>query len=233
MHPQRYAYFRETIDRCIICVKMNTLRGVIERITYHNEENGYTVAKLTPESGQRGQGATNQSGSFARAHEIPIIGNMAGINVGESVELQGKWTLHAEYGRQFQVERMRTVLPATIAGIEKYLGSGLIKGVGPVTAQRIVRHFGIETLDVIETTPQRLIEVPGVGQKRVKMIIYAWAEQQAIKEVMIFLQSHEVSTGLATKIYKYYGDEAIGTVQKDPYRLARDIFGIGFLTADN
>jgi len=208
---------------------MNTLRGVIERITYHNEENGYTVAKLTPEGGQ---GPMGNSGSFTRAYEIPIIGNMAGVNVGESVELQGKWTLHAEYGRQFQVERMRTVLPATIAGIEKYLGSGLIKGVGPVTAQRIVRHFGLETLNVIETTPQRLAEVPGVGQKRVKMIIHAWSEQRAIKEVMIFLQGHEVSTGLATKIYKYYGDDAIDIVQQDPYRLARDIFGIGFLTAD-
>jgi len=208
---------------------MNTLRGVIERITFHNEENGYTVAKLTPESGQ---GAMGNSDSFGRAYEIPIIGNMAGVNVGESVELQGKWTLHAEYGRQFQVERMRTVLPATVAGLEKYLGSGLIKGVGPVTAQRIVRHFGMDTLDVIEETPRRLAEVPGVGKKRVEMIIYAWAEQRAIKEVMLFLQSHEVSTSLATKIYKYYGDEAIGVVQQDPYRLARDIFGIGFLTAD-
>ncbi len=137
---------------------MDMLRGVIERITYHNEENGYTVAKLIPESGPRNL--------FGLAHEVAIVGNMAGINVGESVELGGQWTIHAEYGKQFQVEQMRSVLPATVAGIEKYLGSGLIKGVGPVTAKRIVRHFGEDTLNIIEQTPERLAEVPGVGQKR-------------------------------------------------------------------
>jgi exodeoxyribonuclease V alpha subunit len=157
---------------------------------------------------------------------------MMGVNVGESVELSGRWTVHAEYGRQFQVEQMRTVLPATVAGMEKYLGSGLIKGVGPEMAKRIVRHFGVETLEVIEQQPQRLIEVPGIGTKRHQQIIAAWSEQQAIKEVMLFLQSHGVTTSLATKIYKYYGDESIGIVRSDPYRLARDIYGIGFLTAD-
>ncbi|MEZ4859864.1 MAG: AAA family ATPase [Caldilineaceae bacterium] len=203
---------------------MDSLRGVIERITYHNEENGYTVAKLTPE---------RAVALFARhEREYTVIGNMVGIHVGESVELTGRWTVHPEYGRQFAIEQMRTVLPATVAGIEKYLGSGLIKGVGPVTAKRIVRHFGVETLDVIEETPDRLNEVPGVGRKRTKLIIAAWQEQRAIKEVMIFLQSHGVSTSLATKIYKFYGDEAIATVRNDPYRLARDIYGIGFLTAD-
>jgi exodeoxyribonuclease V alpha subunit len=203
---------------------METLRGVVERITYHNEETGYTVAKLMPERSGRGL--------FGAAREIPIVGNMAGINVGESVELTGRWTLHAEYGKQFAVETLRTVLPATVAGIEKYLGSGLIKGVGPVTAKRITKHFGIETLEIIETDAGRLIEVPGVGQKRVGMIAQAWQEQKAIKEVMLFLQSHGVTTSLATKIYKFYGDEAISVVKNDPYRLARDIFGIGFLTAD-
>jgi exodeoxyribonuclease V alpha subunit len=203
---------------------METLRGVVERITYHNEETGYTVAKLMPERSGRGL--------FGAAREIPIVGNMAGVNVGESVELTGRWTLHAEYGKQFSVETLRTVLPATVAGIEKYLGSGLIKGVGPVTAKRITKHFGIETLEIIESDAGRLIEVPGVGQKRVGMIAQAWQEQKAIKEVMLFLQSHGVTTSLATKIYKFYGDEAIAVVQNDPYRLARDIFGIGFLTAD-
>jgi exodeoxyribonuclease V alpha subunit len=203
---------------------MDTLRGVIERITYHNEETGYTVAKLMPERSPRGL--------FGPAREIPIVGNMAGVNVGESVELTGRWTLHAEYGKQFAVETLRAILPATIAGIEKYLGSGLIKGVGPVTAKRITKHFGLETLDIIESAPARLIEAPGVGQKRVALIAQAWQEQKAIKEVMIFLQSHGVTTSLATKIYKFYGDEAIAIVQQDPYRLARDIFGIGFLTAD-
>jgi len=203
---------------------MDTLRGVVERITYHNEENGYTVAKLLPERGPRHM--------FGHDREVAIIGNMAGINVGESVELTGRWTVHAEYGKQFTVETMRTVLPATVAGIEKYLGSGLIKGVGPVTAKRIVKQFGPETLEIIEHAAERLNEVPGVGRKRVGLIMSAWLEQKAIKEVMLFLQSHSVSTSLATKIYKFYGDASIATVQQDPYRLARDIYGIGFLTAD-
>ena len=203
---------------------MDTLRGVIERITYHNEENGYTVAKLTPERVGRTL--------FGAEREVVIVGNMLGLNVGESVELTGRWTVHGDYGRQFQVETFRPVLPATIAGLEKYLGSGLIKGVGPVTAQRIVRQFGLDTLTVIEENPERLAETPGVGPKRVDMISKAWAEQHAIKEVMLFLQSNGVSTSLATKIYKTYGDDAIAIVRADPYRLARDIFGIGFLTAD-
>jgi exodeoxyribonuclease V alpha subunit len=203
---------------------METLRGVVERITYHNEENGYTVAKLAPE--RRPRHLPNWQ------KEIPIVGNMAGIVVGESVELGGQWTMHPEYGRQFTVTSMRSVLPATVAGIEKYLGSGLIKGVGPVTAKRIVKHFGAETLEIIDSEPDRLIEVPGVGGKRVEMIGRAWAEQRAIKEVMIFLQSHGVSTSLATKIYKRYGDDAIAVVQGNPYQLAEDIYGIGFVTAD-
>jgi exodeoxyribonuclease V alpha subunit len=196
---------------------MDRLRGTIERITYHNEENGYTVAQLLPER---------------QALLVTVVGNMLGINVGESVELSGAWTAHPQYGRQFKAEQVRSVLPATIAGIERYLGSGLIKGVGPVTARRIVRKFGLDTLKVIEQEPKRLHEVLGVGPKRVKIIIHAWAEQQKIKEVMLFLQSHNVSTGLAVKIYKQYGDDALGIVQSDPYRLARDIYGIGFITAD-
>ncbi|MEZ4640570.1 MAG: AAA family ATPase [Caldilineaceae bacterium] len=203
---------------------METLRGVVERITYHNEENGYTVAKLAPEHRPRHLPAWQQ--------EIAIVGNMMGIVVGESVELSGQWTVHPDYGKQFTVEQMRSVLPATVAGIEKYLGSGLIKGVGPVTAKRIVAHFGMETLDVIDTNVARLIEVPGVGRKRVQLITRAWAEQRAIKEVMIFLQGHGVTTSLATKIYKRYGDDAINIVQDNPYQLAPDIYGIGFLTAD-
>ncbi|MCO6453583.1 MAG: ATP-dependent RecD-like DNA helicase [Caldilineales bacterium] len=195
---------------------MQTLTGVIERITYHNEENGYTVARLTPERG---------------AQET-VVGNMLGINVGESVELRGVWTSHTQYGRQFKVEDFKTVLPATAVGIEKYLGSGLIKGIGPVTAKRIVRRFGPDTLRVIDEDPDRLSEALGVGKKRVAMVKSAWEEQRQIKEVMIFLQSHGVSTGLAVKIYKHYGDAAVGVLKTDPYRLQRDIYGIGFLTAD-
>ena len=203
---------------------MDTLRGVVERITFHSEDTGYTVAKLTPE--------LHAQELFGQVREITLVGNMAALNVGEFVEVRGEWKLHADYGRQFAVEHMHSVLPATVAGIEKYLGSGLIRGVGPVTAKRIVKHFGQDTLDVIEQTPERMAEVPGVGRKRTQMIMQAWAEQRAIKEVMLFLQSNGVSTSLATKIYKFYGDDAIGIVQTDPYRLAQDIYGIGFLTAD-
>ncbi|NOZ49836.1 MAG: ATP-dependent RecD-like DNA helicase [Chloroflexi bacterium] len=193
-----------------------TLSGVIERITYHNEENGYTIARLQDETGRL----------------VTVVGKMVGISVGSAVELRGNWRQHPQYGQQFKTESFKTTLPATITGIEKYLGSGLIKGVGPVTAKRIVRRFGLDTLRLIDEEPERLIETPGVGRKRVEMIKQAWAEQRDIKDLMIFLQGHGVSTNLAVKIYKYYGDAAIGVLQADPYRLQRDIFGIGFLTAD-
>ena len=202
----------------------DVLRGVVERITFHSEETGYTVAKLAPEQ--------RPSHLPPWQTEVALVGTMLGVTVGESVEVRGRWTMHAEYGKQFNVETMRSVLPATVAGMEKYLGSGLVKGVGPVTAKRIVGHFGETTLDVIDGAVERLIEVPGVGKKRVSLIRHAWAEQRAIKEVMIFLQGNGVSTSLATKIYKHYGDESIAIVQADPYRLAQDIYGIGFLTAD-
>jgi exodeoxyribonuclease V alpha subunit len=203
---------------------MDTLRGVIERITFHNEENGYTVAKLSPEFAYHA--------AIGAEREVAIIGNMLGVHVGASVELSGRWTVHPDYGKQFAVEQMKQVLPATIAGMEKYLGSGLIRGVGPKTAKRIVAYFGVDTLTVIEETPDRLVEVPGVGRHRTQVIQQAWAEQRAIKEVMLFLQSYGVSTSLATKIYKEYGDDAVAVVKSNPYRLARDIYGIGFLTAD-
>jgi exodeoxyribonuclease V alpha subunit len=194
-----------------------TLIGTVERITYYNEENGYTVAQVTPEG---------------RAYTVTVVGSLLDVSPGESLRLHGGWASHARYGRQFQVERYETVLPATAAGIEKYLGSGLIKGIGPVTARRIVRHFKLDTLRVIEEEPQRLREVLGIGKKRAILIEEAWEEQKAIKEVMIFLQGHNVSTSHAVKIYKTYGDASIDVVRSDPYRLARDIHGIGFLTAD-
>ncbi|MXZ23209.1 MAG: AAA family ATPase [Caldilineaceae bacterium SB0665_bin_25] len=200
------------------------LRGVIERVTFHNEENGFTVARLAPEN------YTSRLPHWQK--EAPVVGTMVGVAVGEAVELRGRWETHPQYGKQFAVSEMRSVLPATVAGIEKYLGSGLIKGVGPVTAKRIVAHFGAETLEVIDNDPQRLSQVGGVGRKRVSMIVAGWVEKKAIKEVMIFLRGHGVSGGLAARIYKRYGDSAVETVQRNPYRLSEDIFGIGFLTAD-
>ncbi len=196
---------------------METLTGVVERITYHNEETGYTVARVTPEG---------------KDYLVTVVGPMMGVNVGETVRFRGLWTVHPQYGRQFKAEQVETIMPATLAGIEKYLGSGLIKGIGPVTAKRIVRKFGLDTLRVIDEEPDRLLEVLGVGPKRLALIKAAWEEQRHIKEVMVFLQGHGVSTGLAVKIFKQYGNEAIHVLQTDPYRLAREVRGIGFITAD-
>jgi exodeoxyribonuclease V alpha subunit len=152
--------------------------------------------------------------------------------VGESLRLRGRWTSHPKYGRQFEVHSYTTVLPATTQGIQRYLGSGLIKGIGPVMAERMVAHFGVDIMHIIEDEPGRLIEVDGLGPKRTAMITAAWAEQKAIKEVMVFLQEVGVSTSLAVRIYKKYGDEAISVVRDEPYRLAADVWGIGFKTAD-
>lgn len=196
---------------------LQPLVGVIERITFYNEENGYTVARFVPEG---------------KSYTVTVIGNMMGASVGESLSLQGIWTNHPAHGRQFEIKKFSIQLPATVEGIRKYLGSGLIKGVGPVTAKRIVDFFGVDTLDVIEKDIDRLHEVGGVGAKRIEIIQKGWAEQKQIKEVMMFLSSHGVSTALAVKIYKQYGDGALNILKNEPYRLARDIFGIGFLTAD-
>jgi exodeoxyribonuclease V alpha subunit len=193
------------------------LEGTLDRITFHSEATGYTVARLVP----RG-----------KDHVVTIVGAIAGVSVGASLKLWGQWTTHAQYGRQFAVEDYVEQLPATIEGIRKYLGSGLIRGVGPVTADRIVDHFALETLEIIEHAPGRLHEVPGVGEMRVRQIIHAWQEQQQIKEIMLFLQAHGIATGLAVRIFKHYGTQAIGVVRDDPYRMAREVFGIGFKTAD-
>lgn len=193
------------------------LEGVLERITYANEENGYTVARVD----------TGRGGDL-----LTVVGSLLGAQVGESLRMEGRWGSHPQYGRQFTVENYTTVLPATIQGIRRYLGSGLIKGIGPRIAERIVDHFGTDTLDVIEQEPKRLIEVPGLGPKRTKMIGAAWEEQKAIKEVMVFLQGVGVSTSIAVRIYKKYEDASISVVKNQPYRLAADVWGIGFLTAD-
>ncbi|GAA1373130.1 ATP-dependent RecD-like DNA helicase [Catellatospora chokoriensis] len=194
------------------------LEAVLERITYANEETGYTIARV----------ATEKSGSDL----LTVVGALLGAQPGESLRLTGRWGSHPRYGRQFEVWNYTTVLPATIVGIERYLGSGLVKGIGPKLAERIVAHFGVDTLRVIEEEPQRLIEVPKLGPKRTKLIAAAWLEQQAIKEVMIFLQGVGVTTSLAVRIYKQYGDGSITVVREEPYRLAADVWGIGFRTAD-
>ncbi len=197
-------------------MELQRLQGVVERLTYVTED-GYTVLRLK---------------APGHADLVTVVGHLPDLSPGESLKLEGRWVRHAQYGRQFQAERCEQVLPATVEGLRRYLGSGLIKGVGPVTAARIVKRFGLDTLRVLEEEPQRLREALGVGPKRAQLIARAWEDQKAIKEVMLFLQSHGVTTGLAVKIYKTYGDEALEIVQRDPYRLARDIWGVGFKTAD-
>ncbi|GGN48785.1 ATP-dependent RecD-like DNA helicase [Streptomyces kronopolitis] len=199
-------------------VNAAVVEGVLERITYANEESGYTVARV-----DTGRGAGDL---------LTVVGALLGAQPGESLRMEGRWGSHPQYGKQFTVDNYTTVLPATIQGIRRYLGSGLIKGIGPRIADRIVEHFGTDTLDVIETEPARLVEVPGLGPKRTKLIGAAWEEQKAIKEVMVFLQGVGVSTSIAVRIYKKYGDASISVVRNEPYRLAADVWGIGFLTAD-
>ena len=163
---------------------------------------------------------------------VTVVGSLLGARPGEALRLRGRWGSHPQYGRQFVVEDFSTVLPATVQGVRRYLGSGLIKGIGPKLADGIVDHFGVAALEVIETAPQRLVEVPGLGPKRTRLITAAWEEQKAIKEVMVFLQGIGVSTSLAVRIFKRYADASIGVVRTEPYRLAADVWGIGFKTAD-
>jgi len=193
------------------------LQGQLERITYHNEENHYTIARLKVKG---------------RRDLVTIVGCLVSSTPGEVLRLKGDWDSHPKYGEQFKVVSYETVTPATVKGIERYLGSGLIKGIGPVMAKRLVNKFGLETLEIIENRVERLKEVEGIGEKRIDMISAAWAEQKEVRDVMLFLQGHEVSSTYAAKIYRQYGKDSIRIVKENPFRLADDIFGIGFLTAD-
>jgi len=194
-----------------------TLQGTIERITYVNEETQYVVARLDVPGFRE---------------PATIVGNLPSLTPGETLRLHGTWTHHRKYGDQFQVERCETISPATLNGIQRYLGSGLIKGIGPIFAKRLVDAFGLDTLRVVEEEPDHLLEVEGIGPLRLQRIRTAWAEQKEIREVMLFLQGHGISSAYAVKIFKAYGQAAIATVKANPYRLAQDIYGIGFKTAD-
>jgi len=196
---------------------MPSLKGHIERITFSSDDSGFCVCKLKVKG----------------EHElVTLVGNMVNPIPGELVEVQGKWSTHPKFGIQLLVDRYNTVVPATRTGIQKYLGSSLIKGIGPVMAKRIVRQFGTQSLDIIDNHIDRLSQVDGIGKKRIEMIKKAWDEQRDVRSVMIFLQSHGVSTNYAAKIFKTYGQDAIHQVKENPYKLARDISGIGFILAD-
>lgn len=206
----------------------NQISGSVERITFYNAENGYTVLRLNPDK----KGMLPFKYASGRDALITVVGNLPEVQPGEWLKLSGKWLNHPKHGRQFTAEKCQQSLPANVEGIKRYLGSGMIRGVGKVMAGRIVDMFGEETLEVIEQEPERLSKVIGIGKKRVVGIQKAWDEQKAIKEVMIFLQSHGVTTGLATKIYKKYGDDSLEIVQNTPYKMVADIHGIGFKSAD-
>lgn len=193
------------------------LHGTIERITYHNPDNGFCVLQV----------------KLPKQKDLtPVVGVCAAPTAGEYVDCLGAWVQSGEYGRQFRADSIKTILPNTLAGIEKFLSSGFIKGIGPAYAKRMVDEFGTDIFDIIEHSPEKLQQVPRLGKARRDSIIKSWADQKFIREIMVFLQSHGVGTARAVRIYKTYGQNAIKVVQENPYRLAQDIHGIGFKTAD-
>jgi RecD/TraA family predicted helicase len=192
------------------------LEGSLESVTFHNEENGYTIARLR---------------TFDR-EIVTIVGAFINPILGESLYLSGRWETHKQYGLQFRVEHYRIQKPATAAAMEKYLGSGLIKGIGEKMAKQLVDYFGLETIDIIENAPQRLSEVPGIGEKKARAITEAWDAHREVRHIMLFLQGHGISATYAAKIHRQYGDQAIEIVSKNPYQLANDVMGIGFKLAD-
>ncbi len=195
-----------------------TIEGSIEGITYQNSENGYTVARFKKSDDRS---------------TVTIVGKLLDIRPGEQLKLKGQWIKHKKFGRQFEISAYDVQLPATKEGIKNFLGSGFIKGIGPVTAAKIVDRFGEKTLEIIENDPEELVSVSGVSKNKVKVIKEAWQEHQNIKDIMIFLQGHGISMNQAVRIYQTYGEKSIETVQKNPYQLSKDIFGIGFKTADD
>src|ERR1043166_6093865 len=197
--------------------KQEVLAGLVERVTYHNAENGFCVLRAK---------------ARGHRHVVTVVGHAATISAGEWITASGEWVNDRTHGQQFKARFLRTSLPGSADGIEKYLSSGMVRGVGPVYAKKLVRALGETVFDVIEATPDRLREVDGIGRVRAASILSAWAEQKAVREIMIFLHSHGVSTARAVRIFKTYGSDAIQVMTENPYRLARDIRGIGFKTAD-
>ncbi|MCG8568301.1 MAG: AAA family ATPase, partial [Desulfobacterales bacterium] len=201
-----------------------TLIAVVDRVTYHNPDNGWSVIKVLP------LGSNLFSGN--KSNRLAVVVHQTQVFAGATMEFQGQWTQHPKFGRQFKAVRAMERKPATASALEKYIGSGLIKGIGPKTAKKIVGHFKADTLEVFENQMDRLTEVPGIAKKKLEMISTAWTEHRAIRDVMMFLQSHGLSTLFAVRIYKEYGDEAIAKVTANPYQLANDFYGFGFFSAD-
>jgi exodeoxyribonuclease V alpha subunit len=204
---------------------METLIGAIERITFYNDENGYTVLKLTPE-------AKITNGAAARDGTVTVVGSMPELAPGESVQFDGAWFNDPRWGMQFRAEQVHPVPPSTTAGLINYLSSGIVPGIGPVTAERIVKHFGLKTLLILDTDPQRIEQVPGLKTSLARALITAWAENQSVRRTMIFLQGYGISSRMAVRIHNEYGEKTVEKVQQNPYTLADEVFGIGFIKAD-
>lgn len=194
-----------------------TIEGVLEQVVFVNEENGYTVARIQ-EAGKEDL--------------TPAVGVLAGVRTGENLQLHGVWKNHPRYGRQFEFESYRVVPPSTLEGLRRYLGSGMIRGVGKKTAERLVEHFGLKTLEVFEKQPERLAELPRLGKKKIRQMLESWGQQRAEQEAMVFLQSYGISTGQARRIHEQYGDATVETIRSNPYQLSEEVWGIGFKTAD-
>ncbi|MEK6561562.1 MAG: ATP-dependent RecD-like DNA helicase [Candidatus Binatota bacterium] len=194
----------------------STLQGTIIRITYQDPEGRFTVARLEVDGSQ----------------EVTVVGEIFPVGEGEEIKVSGQWRVHPRFGLQLQAERWEKVEPATLEGIERYLGSGLIKGIGPIYARRLVSAFGIDTLRILAEEPNRILEVPGIGEVRARRILRAWEEQRGMRDVMVFLQGHGVGTALALRIYRAFGAETVARVKENPYCLAREIYGVGFVLAD-
>ncbi len=196
---------------------LERLSGLVERVTFHNAENGFCVLRVKVR-GER--------------ELVTVVGHAPSVTPGEYVSAGGHWVSDREHGRQFKAVFLNIAPPNTLAGIERYLGSGMVKGIGPAYAGRLVEAFGVDVFEVIEQTPERLRDIPGIGEKRARMIVSGWADQKIIREIMVFLHAHGVSTSRAVRIFKTYGPDAVATVKENPYRLAQDIRGIGFRSAD-
>ena len=193
------------------------ISGLIERVTFHNDESGFCVLRVKVK-GQR--------------DDVTVVGSLPSVTAGEWLAAEGWWVRDKEHGLQFKATTLKTVPPTTAEGIERYLGSGLVKGIGPILAKKLVGHFGADVLAVIECSPSELQSVDGIGPKRRERIAHAWQEAKQIREIMLFLHGHGVSTSRAVRIFKTYGEQAIEKVCSNPYTLAKDIYGIGFATAD-
>lgn len=209
-----------------------TLEGTLERITFHNEETGYTVGRLRPVGPGVGPGSALPAGGRNGPPVITFVGHFPALRPGENLRLEGEWVSHPEYGRQFKVSAHQVILPHTIEGVERYLASGFIKGIGPAMARRLIKHFGVDVLQILEDEPGRLTEVRGIGTRRARDIAKAFEAQKGVKDVMVFLQSVGITPSLAVRIYRHYGQGAVATLRENPYRLADEVFGIGFKTAD-